>query len=395
MKRSYKIGILLLALTVSLGTFWACKRTVENGEILGNPKLISAPGDFDGIINNGGLPLTRLWSRAFTPPVNQGAPIDKNHNLRFAPSSLENVFFYNEFSHVVTWYILLEGIQSGAQKSFTSTSNTLDSNNTFWNGSADGTRFFVKGEKVKYTLSFLGSSITYSDTLSIDGGTQGAIRYNNRIKILPNGDTLKYKLIDDMEAEPTPIYGIRTTYSDAADGNGKAAFFVNDKRQVGGFFSFYMKGTDNNGNSYCGGSSGEALTELHNFTVEQDPSKVYFNAYVYGFGRPNSSIFFQAFENDFADPSTFSYPLPRAVDKNDMWFSIIEVDWVGWKLVSVPYSSFMPANNPLSGGGGNRIKEPHKLCGFGLELESYPAPGATVELAVDDVYLTVNGPFQP
>jgi len=394
MKRSNRIIVVLLALVVSLGTFWACKRTMSNDEVLGNAQLMTAPAGFTGIVGAVG-PVTRLWSRASIPPGNQGDVIDETFKLNFAPSSYHNVFFENELSHEVTWYINLKGVNSGAEKKFTGTGKYIDSNQVFWDGSADGYRFFVKGETVHYTVSFLGTSISYTDSLTINNSVQGAKKYTGSIKILGNGDTLRYKLIDDFDTQlpSASVPGCRTSYSDLADGSGKSSFYTTDRKQVGGYFSYYMIGTDNNGNGYMGGASGEALTEMHNFTTEKDPSKVFFNVYIYGYGRPNSALFLQAYENDFANPPSF--PLPRDKGQNDMWYSIVNVNWTGWKLVSIPYSSFKPANNPLSGGGGNRIKEPNKLCGFGIELESYPTPGLTIELAIDEIYLTENAPFQP
>ncbi|HSZ71236.1 MAG TPA: hypothetical protein VK750_01085, partial [Cytophagaceae bacterium] len=143
-----------------------------------------------------------------------------------------------------------------------------------------------------------------------------------------------------------------------------------------------------------------SLTELQDVVYTNDPSQLYFNAYVYGYGRASNSFFFQVWENDAATISggIGVFPTPIAAPNfatNDMWMSVVEVDWVGWKLVSVPYSSFKPASNPLSGGGGNRIKEPLKISGMAIEVDSYPANQQTVELAFDMITVTHNAPFQP
>jgi hypothetical protein len=360
MKTTYKISFFLIALMIAFISLWSssCNRTVQNGEILGNTTLISAPADFSGVISgtagipSAGAPPSRPYSgKLVTNPSYTG--------IRFGAGAPETIYMTDTFSHEVTWFVEFTGTVSGAKKTFTGTSSYINANMVTWDGGSDLTsRFFVK-ETMAYKLSFLGTSIQYTGTFIISNGALALKVYST--KVLPDGRVITYTKIDDFDAVAPSI---RTSYSDAADGTGAARFFVTDTEQREGFFSYYMKATDNNGNGYCGGSSGELLTELQNSTLETDASKVFFNVYIYGYGRPNSSLFLQAFENDFAVPPTF--PLPRNVATNDMWYSIIQVDWVGWKLVSIPYSSFKPANNPLSGGGGNRIREPHKLCGFAL-----------------------------
>jgi hypothetical protein len=401
MKTTYKISFFLFALAITSVSFWACNRTVKNDEVLGNTLLKSAPADFAGVISpSNGIPL--VWNPKPSAPqslYHQQPITDPDftaNGARFGINPPDRIYFTDVFSHEVTWFVEFTGAQSGAKKLFTGTSSYLDTTMVIWDGRANNFeyRFFIRGEVVNYKLSFLGSSINYSGSFSINlpasaASTAPLIKYNLATRLLPDGQILTYKRIDDFDATGQLI---RTSYSDAADGAGAARFFLTDSKQVEGYFSYYMKATDNNGNGYCGGSSGELLTELQNYTALTDPSKIFFNVYVYGYGRPNSSLFLQAFENDFANPPSF--PLPRDNSKNDMYYTIIGVDWVGWRLVSIPYSSFKPANNPASGGGGNRIKEPHKLCGFGIELDSYPTPGLTVELAIDAIYMTENAPFQ-
>ncbi len=397
MKTTYKLSLFLLALCVTSVTFWACNRTVKKDEVLGNQELKSAPADFAGIVGSTPTPdfvQTRIGNdtRAYN-----GDLIDETSTtIRFTRSASnladrDYIYITNTFSHEVTWFVTFKGQTTGATKTYTGTSKTLDKTNFTWDGRNEG-RFFMDGETVEYTISFLGSSIKYSGLLTINSiGGVGALNYNEVKRTLPNGDILRFRAIDDFDDKGNKI---QTSYSDAADGTGKAVFYISDKIQRSGYFSYYMKATDNNGNGYTGGASGEALTELNDQVKVTDPSKLYFNAYIYGYGRPNTSVFFQAFENDFADPDANSFPT-RDVTKNDMYYTIIEINWTGWKLVSVPYTSFKPANNPASGGGGNRIQEPHKLCGFGIELDSYPTPGMTVEAAIDDVYFSEYGPFQP
>lgn len=395
MKQFKRATLFLLALSFSLGIFWACKRTLKNDDVLGNPAMKSAPTDFAGINNAAGI-VTKYGS--YTNEL--GFPIDivPGEEVQFAGSRY--VYFDNSFSHEVSWFLTLTGSLSGAVKKFSGTGSKLTMNEFVWDGGSDGVPFFMRDDSVHYSLTFLGSTISYAGALHIQDRASAVPYSGSRYIYNINGDTLQqYYFIDNFDGSP----GIQTSYSDAADGNGKAVFYVVDKqgvddKSVDGHLSYYMKGTDNNGNNYCGGASGEALAELNGWSKETDPGKVFINAYVYGYAnRHGSSILFQLYENDFAEnpvsgPS--SYPV-RDKTKNDMWYTIVQVNWVGWKLVSVPYSSFKPANDPMSGGNGNRIQEPHKLAGFGIELESYPTPGLTAEIGLDQVSLTTNKAFQP
>jgi hypothetical protein len=289
---------------------------------------------------------------------------------------------------------------SGAEKTYSATSNVIDTLNAFWDGSADGPRFFIANEKVLYTISFLGSSIKYSDTLHIKNSSDGPMVYVfDFFKKQADGSKLTYWMVDDMGdtqySSGLGNTGIRTSYSDAADGNGEAKFFVTTNTAVDGHLSYYMIGTDFNQNTYLGGASGQTLNELYYATSSSDPSKVYINAYIYGYGRANSTLTFQLFENDSWNPGNAIPAARPPALTNDMWSYMVQVDWVGWKLVSIPYSSFKCATNVQAGGGGNKIAEPQKFAGFGIELDSYPVGGSTVELSLDAVYITTNGPFIP
>lgn len=396
--------VLLLVAVIS-----ACKRTLSKEDVIGNT-LVSAPDGFTGIVGTIAPTVVTLYTNtlqpvtATSPEVKFGDYFEYNDGTGRRIYIGDRFFFNNKLSHSVTWYINYKGLSSGAVKSYSGTGNVIDTTVTYWDGSMNGSRFFMQGEQVGYTISFLGSSIKYTGLLKLDisGGIRNYAKTDwdkKTAKILPNGDTLRYFLIDDMaDGGVLPggsITGIRTSYADAADGVGAGKFFVTTKQQVDGHFSYYMIATDINQNTYCGGASGESLTEMYGATSESDASKVYVNAYVYGYGRPNTAISFQAFENDTWNLGDAIPAVRPPANSNDMWYTIVQVDWLGWKLVSIPYSSFKSANNPNSGGGGNRIKEPHKIAGFGIELDSYPNGGSTVELALDAVYLTTNGPFQP
>ncbi|MDB5274842.1 MAG: hypothetical protein JWO58_3209 [Chitinophagaceae bacterium] len=385
-KIHYRIGMVFMLLPLMWLSWSACKRTLKSNEIVGDSKLVTAPEEFTGIVGAVAPMVYHPYGPSFTIPVISTYKLQLGNGF-----NADRFYFDNQLSHEVTWFIKFKGT-SGAEKQYTGTGNSIDSLHMVWNGSADGYRFFIAGDTVTYTISFLGSSINYTGILYLKNSSSGPINYSTMPRLLSNGNILRYFYIDGMVDGGS---GIRTSYTDAGDGNGAGQFFVSTALQVDGHFSYYMKATDNNANTYCGGASGESLTEMYGATSQTDASEVYINAYIYGYGRANTTLTFQCFENDSWNPGDPVPTVRPAAASNDMWYGMVQVDWVGWKLVSIPYSSFKSANNPNSGGGGNRIREPHKLAGFGIELDSYPNGGSTVELSLDAVYLTTNGPFQP
>ena len=76
---------------------------------------------------------------------------------------------------------------------------------------------------------------------------------------------------------------------------------------------------------------------------------------------------------------------------SDGWIYDIIVDWNGWKQVSIPYSAFRAANDPLTGGGGNRIKQPGRISAVAVSLLSYPTTGEFVKSYIDFLTVTENG----
>ena len=382
MRRSKRIIVVLLTIVMSATVFLACKRSISNDEILG-PGLVSAPADFTGLLS---APVLKRMNRFGVVTT-----ISPTTSLFFG--TLNSYGIEADLSHEVSWTITFEGVTSTAEVIRKGTGNKINllADSLQWTGESDNFRFFMDGEDVLYTISFLGSAIEYSNTLKI-ATTKG---YNELIVYRANQAPLEYYMVDNFDGN----YGIlpmQTAYADAADGVDKVAIFTTNNIQVDGVVSYYAKGTDASKNNYLGGASHESLIEMWRRIKETDPSKVFVNAYIYGYDKPNSSVFLQLYESDNNDPLNPSdIPTSWVGNANDMWYSIVQVNWKGWKLVSIPYSAFKPANNPNSGGNGNRIQEPHKLSGCGIEIESFPTPGFPVELSMDLMTITVNGPFVP
>jgi hypothetical protein len=384
-----RINLKLLGLLIALGMvlFSSCKRSSKDEEFLGTEEIVMAPEGFTGVTDD---------FKAFVKSKISGVSteiVDYNLATQRLQFSNRNAYFTASLSHRVTWKLTLTGLNSGAEYTFMETSDVINEGNTFWEGRNQGSRFFVPDEVVAVKLSFCGSSIVELDTMKFNSTPASVFAYTGKkLATLPNGDSVSCLLVvDDFESGVAPI---RTSYSDQADGDGKAVFFESTAQQVDGLFSYFMTGTDKNGNTYCGGSSNENLTELYVFSRNNTypAEQTYINAYIYGTGASNTAILFQVYEADTATTSTIA---SINVASTDMWYQLVEVNWTGWRKVSLRYADFRPANNPANGGSGNRIKQPDKIAGMAIELSSYPNPNASPTLYLDVVSITTGGPFVP
>ena len=380
---------LFLAGLLAAGAFSSCKRSLKDQEYQGK-EIVAAPAGFTGVVgsftacdvDHSCLPLDDTTTSV--PPNNNKLPIFGGYGA----SAFYNaaVAFHATLSHRVTWFITIKGRKSGAIQRFSGTSQVIDENTLLWKGRTEE-GFLLGGEVCDITLSFLNSELTSSLILkTYDDPIFGTYDYGNNV-IAP---VVKAKVQDNYDFIPvTGNTGMRTTYSDINDGNVKATFILKNDKKAQGDFSLYMHGTDFNGNGYLGGFATENLTELAGpvgFPGRISADSFYYNAYVYGYGRPNACLMFLLYESD---NNTGTYT--PAIDDN--WQYIQEITWTGWKLVSIRFSDFKPASNPASGGNGNRIREPYKLVGAAMELQSYPVASQEVEANVDYVIFTYGGPL--
>jgi hypothetical protein len=292
--------------------------------------------------------------------------------------------FTSSFNEEVSWKITITGPLSGAKKEIRGTSDIVDASNSTWTGESDNGYFFRKTEICTAIISFTGSTFTLSTTVKV--GMPKA--YDGLIE---NGIT--YTLIDDFDTRGVAMTSVS---KDQFDHPVTMALDTTIKCQ--GKFSYHMSGLDLNGNSWCGGINHTNLVEIYSAgktPLITDPSKFYINMYIYGTGKANSAIEIKVYE---VDDETNLSNIPAYVyeqNKNDAWLVDLPITWTGWKLVTLNYANFIPAKDPLAGGGGNKIREPNKITGLGLSLLSLPGPGASVEAYVDMVTFTQDGVFRP
>jgi hypothetical protein len=337
----------------------ACKRTLSDEEIFG-PQYKPAPEGF-----------------AITSAFSANVATADFYSLPLTP-----VTFAATFSHEVSWTITITGQQSGAVKVITGLSNIINASNSVWDGGSSNNYFFIAGENATAVLTILGSTLTQNDVINI----LAAKRYANQTF---NG--VKYTVIDDFErptGQASTFRWLDGAYKDLGDGTVISSKSTTIKMQ--GLQSHRFAGTDVNSNSWLAGINTEPINSDTGYATT-DPSAYYVNLYVYGTGKANTSIQIKAYEMD--DWSQLSATYDQA--NNDGYVYDIFVDWTGWKLVSARYADFKRSNDPAAGGNGNGIKEPNKIVGFSLGLNSQPTFGKEVEAYVDFMVVSEGGVFKP
>ena len=275
------------------------------------------------------------------------------------------------FSHTVSWAITIRGVQSGAIKKMSGLSQTLAaSGKNIWNGSHDGLYFFKSGEQAIIEVSFLGTSITTSDTITIT-----TARNFSNVGVV----------IGAFEGASLAPFG--GPYIDAGEGifGGLDNTIVPNLQ---GDKSVTFHGIDNN-SSYYIMNSNRVLTPAEIAQFSSDPDSVYLNVYVYGYGSqyPTARLNFSFAE----DENGSGAHQPATEDSYDF---AINVTHTGWKLFSIKYSELAVSTAALFGGSGNKVKEPNRVKEVSFALID-GGPGNEAKLSFDFPIITFGAPFDP
>jgi len=329
----------------------------------------------------------------------------------------ETISFSAAFNQKVSWEIVVTGVKSGAEKTFTGIGEFIDPSQAIFEGRASSARFFSSDEYVRADLSILGLDSVYSiDSL------ETVLFYSYHRKVLSG---VKHIVIDNFESSGAYKYSpvSLAVATDALDSD--VDFIANESIVVEGDRSFKMAGTDVNNNGWTGGMNSENLVDFYlvgnamNLLIDSGiaPEDLYFNMYIYGTGHESTAVQLKVYEYDhksfvkndsvhelktredmrfdiFAPgpPPLAKNPYDQGI--NDGWIYDVEVSWTGWKLVSIPYSEFRAANDLLFGGNGDRVKESWRICGMAVSLLAFPTTGVYTETYIDQLVITQGGRFQ-
>ena len=294
------------------------------------------------------------------------------------------VYFKAKFNRIATWTLKLKGTQSGAQSSISGVSSYLDAANAQWTGRVDTLPSFLDGETISVTLILPDSSYPQSSfvlvhkpkpdnsvkSLLITDFEPGNLIFGSN-NIQP-GDSATFKRTSDT-SKPFTHAGEGHWYFDIS---GQEASYRND---------YYI-------GAYTIPASYSDKSQLY-FPLHTSADSLYFNVMVYGAGRANTNLAIQFQEDD-----KFPYAGVFKPAVNDMYVQNINVNWTGWKLVSIRYSDTRTVNYyPGPGQNGNRIHEPEKIANIVFSLSTNPSgfnAGPAIS-KIDYPIFTFGAPFKP
>jgi hypothetical protein len=289
------------------------------------------------------------------------------------------VIYHTKLSIRTNWTIEIISLNpnSAARKVFTGNDKDFSLNQVSWNGSITFAPFFRKNEKVVARMTFED----YPDTLYSDTITIAVARPT------PNVDIV----IDDFESPQRPY----NTFTEGQQSYNSTSLNFSGVTAAEKSRFFVMAGNHGPAASLfiCGMSLSAKIsqgTSDNYFKFATDnPKKVFFNAYVYGWGdnKAELSVDFQEDDNldgiyQPAEEGTYNYRF--------------KVDWLGWKLVSFSYDD---TKISTSGGFGNidrnGKKEMDRIANVQFLLLAQPGTSGNTRVGLDFTSFTYFTPFQP
>lgn len=279
----------------------------------------------------------------------------------------ENVVFTATFSKIVDWQISISGSTSHAKKILTGSSKSISAVNGLWNGST--TKFPIfKNENciAMLTLKDLPDTfylpIKISQTKAITGFTVANFESGLNpawTKFIQSGANMDFKVKTDTLAPEGGKYL-------------NMAGTVNWDYLIG-LIDF----------------PAQAYNSNVTFPLAVNPDAVYFNCLIYGVPNTNPSIVLFQFKEDENANGSFT------AASEDEYDYQINVDWAGWKLVSLKYSDFKClVNGSPATPKGNGIQNPDKLSKISM-LHLADPNGGFASTKIDLLIFTDNKPFEP
>lgn len=278
-------------------------------------------------------------------------------NIDFSTGA--TMHFTCELSKISTWKLSITGQTSGAEKIIEGIGKVLDESNATWNGSTTNLPMF-RTETCEVMLTFEGESDTLYTTVSVD-----------------QPKTNSGFIVADFESGwnggwTTFIQsGANMDFSIKSDGTAP---------ELGNYYN--MQGIVNWDWLIGLVQFNAAAYGENTLPLSSNPSNLYFNALVYGeAGLPNTLVLFR-FDEDENEDGTFD------ANNEDQFSYEINVDWEGWKLVSIKYDE-------LNGGGnGGGVFNPDKLNKVEVLHLANPSSGFA-KSGLDYLIFTQNGPLEP
>jgi len=261
----------------------------------------------------------------------------------------DNVYFKASFSKQVDWQLRIQGLSSGSIKFISGKSNMINESNSKWGGNSSLLPFFIEEDCI-VELTFEDHADTLKNQLNI-------VSPKNYI----DASTV---LITDFEAGFNPnftgFFQAGCTKALTTGGSGQGVKYLQqfgtcDWDWLIGYIDYY---TD---------------FWLNENTLVNDPSQVYFNIMINGdstisqvAGVPNSLFKLEFYEDEDGD----GYYDANTEDRYDYEF---DVDWNGWRMISIRYDDVEKL--VLATSGGNGVRNPSKISNIRTLLLANPESG--------------------
>ena len=282
-------------------------------------------------------------------------PLEIIQNFTISNDSMDftgnnSTHFIAKFSKRVSWQININGIISGSKKIISGESNYIDESNSSWNGNSTTLPFFTE-EPCEVFLTFKD----FPDTsVNINALIINAKQYHDQNTVL----------ISNFEAGFNPnftgFFQAGCTKALTSGGAGEGIRFLQqfgtcDWDWLIGYIDYYS-----------------------NFWFDQenlvsDPERVFFNIMIYGDSTlsdvtnlPNSVFKLEFYEDENGD----GYYDASSEDRYDYEF---DVDWNGWKMISISYNDMDKLI--LATNGGNNQRNPDKISNVRTLLLANPESG--------------------
>ena len=278
----------------------------------------------------------------------------------------EKAIFSAQFNKPVSWKISIKGQTSKAEKIITGQTKSIDITNASWNGSTTVFPMF----KVENCIA----------QLTIDG-VADTFQVQTKVKSVKVNQGL---IIADFEN------GFNSSLTKFVQTGANMDFNIkNDTLCPQGAKYLRMAGTVNW--DYLIGlidypASAYGTTKTLNLST--NPNDVYFNCLIYGESAANPSIvLFQFKEDENADGII-------SANSDDEYDYQINVNWTGWKLISIKYADIVTlVNGQPSTPKGNSQHNPDKIGKISMLHLADPSLGFAA-CKIDYIMFT-SAPLEP
>ena len=287
-------------------------------------------------------------------------------------SNNQNTYFKASFTKQVDWKIKIKGLNSGSVKIISGNSAYIDQSNSLWDGSPTKVPFFLGEEDCYVKLFFeMPDTSIVKDSIGINIQSPKLYNVENTVLITNYESGFNPNFTGFFNAGTSPLGSI------GVGGAGQGVKFL---QQYGSCNWDWLIG-------YVDYYSAHWWDQND---LVSDPSQVYFNIMINGDstisdadGLPNSLFKLEFYEDENGD----GYYDSNTEDRYDYEF---DVNWNGWKMVSICYNDVDKL--VLATNGGDGIRNPSSISNVRTLLLADPISG-DAKADVDFLIWSIGSPI--